>query len=64
MQASLSCKYYSPQLSRIIGSWAVTLLLAAFLLVVTTVGCGSAEDPEPTMPTEPLKIIDSEELPS
>ena len=39
-------------------------MVALLLVIATAVGCGSAEDPEPTMPTEPLKIIDSEELPS
>jgi len=38
-------------------------MLAAFLVVAATaVGCGSESDPEPTLPTERLKITDGEDL--
>ena len=63
MQASLNRKRYSLRLFRIAASWAATLMLAAFLVVAATaVGCGSESDPEPTLPTERLKITDGEDL--
>ena len=64
MQASSSCRRDCPRLSRTIGPGTVKLLLTVFLFVFATVGCDSTTDPEPTMPTAPLKIIDGEELPS